>query len=148
MNKKYEDIIDLTYSGISSRKPMSMMDRAAQFSPFAALTGYDTQIQEAGRRTEDCVELDPDETYLLNKKLQFLTACCEQHPEITVTFFIPDSHKQGGAYVCITEKLKKLDLIQKVLFLMDGSVISFDNIRELWSDLFLHLEAPYGWKEL
>lgn len=141
MNGKYEDIVRFPYCGKSTGKRMPMTDRAAQFSPFAALTGYDATIQETSRQTDSFIELTSEERSVLNEKLRFLAACDEQYPQITVICFLPDSHKPGGAYVNMTGNLKKLDFFQQVLFLMDGSQIPFYAIRELWSDLFLQLEA-------
>ena len=94
----YDDLLSYPYRGITSHPPMPLADRAAQFSPFAALTGYDNVIQEAARYTDEPVELAEDEQLLLNEKLRLLAHSLSQHPVITVTFFRADEQKEGGAH--------------------------------------------------
>lgn len=104
----YDDLLSYPYRGITSHPPMPLADRAAQFSPFAALTGYDNVIQEAARYTDEPVELAEDEQLLLNEKLRLLAHSLSQHPVITVTFFRADEQKEGGHILTVTESVEKV----------------------------------------
>lgn len=132
----YDDLIFYPYRGISSHHPMPLSDRAAQFSPFAALTGYDRVIQETARYTEEKVELADDERILLDEKLRFLFHVCAQHPIVTVTFFRPDEHKQGGQIFTITSHVKKVNPYMQQLDLINDISISFSNLLALDSPCF------------
>ena len=99
MSDEYRDIINLPHHVSSKRPQMSMLDRAAQFSPFAALTGYDDAIHETARLTNDKVDLSEEEKETLDRKQQILLERLGEHPALTVTYFIPDAKKSGGAYV-------------------------------------------------
>lgn len=136
MKGPYDDILNLHYPVPTSRKRMSMVDRAAQFSPFAALTGYDAAIRETGRLTDSQVELDVDETSMLNEKIRILSLRQKECPEVTVTYFVPDSLKCGGAYITVTGQIKKIDGYEQSMLLADGTVIYFDRILSLDGDLF------------
>ena len=98
----YEDIINLPHHISSKRPQMSMLDRAAQFSPFAALTGYDDAIHETGRLTDEKIDLSEEEKEALDRKQQILMERLCDHPALTVTYFVPDPKKSGGAYVTKT----------------------------------------------
>lgn len=139
-NHQYDDIIDLPHHVSSSRPRMSMLDRAAQFSPFAALTGYDAAIKEMGRLTDRRIELSEDSRAALDRKQQLLVDNIADHPEVSVTYFIPDERKSGGAYVTVTGNVKKVDDYQRLLVLTNGTNVPFDEILELESDLFHGLE--------
>jgi len=102
----YDDIINHPHYVSKTRPQMSMLDRAAQFSPFAALTGYDAAIKETRRLTTDKLELDDDTKTLLNMKQAYLMEIINEQPEITVSYFLPDSKKAGGEYVTISETLR------------------------------------------
>ena len=120
---EYDDIINLPHH-VSTRHPqMSLYDRAAQFSPFAALTGHDAAIKETERLTEDWVELDEDSKELLDEKLQMIREHLDEKPEVTFTYFEPDERKQGGAYRTITGKVKKIDEYEHRILLEDGTVL-------------------------
>ena len=106
---QYEDIINLPHHVSTTRPQMPMSDRAAQFSPFAALTGYDAAIKETGRLTDTKIELDDEELHNLNLKFQFLVEHLEDEPEVAVTYFKADERKAGGAYLEATGIVKKLD---------------------------------------
>ncbi len=138
---RYEDIIHLPYSGTKTHKPMSMTDRGAQFSPFAALTGYDAAIQETGRLTDCQAELVEYSTSQLDEKLRFLWQQRDWQPQITVTYFQPDSRKEGGAYVSKTEAVRKIDPNSQLLLLQDETVIPFYRIYSLEGALFARMEA-------
>ena len=119
---------------------MPIIDRAAQFSPFAALTGYDAAIRETGRLTDRRIELSEDSRAALDRKQQLLVECLADHPEVSVTYFIPDERKSGGAYVTVTDIVKKIDDYQRLLLLTDGTKIPLDDILDLESELFHGLE--------
>ena len=115
MSDDYKDIINLPHHVSSKRPQMPMLDRAAQFSPFAALTGY----EEA-----------------LDRKQQILMERLGDHPALTVTYFVPDAKKSGGAYVTKSGNLKKIDEFERLMMLMDGTKIPLDNVADIESELF------------
>lgn len=126
---KYDDIIDLPRPVSSRHARMSMVDRGAQFSPFAALTGFDAAIQETGRLTDRQVELTEGSKEALNEKLLLLAQ--QDRPEVAVTFFQPDQRKLGGAYVRVTGRVRKVDTYQNAIILTDGLAIPFERILEI-----------------
>lgn len=134
-NPCYDDILHLPRHVSPTRRHMPPLERAAQFSPFAALTGYDAAIAETARTTDAKVELGEWELKELDEKLRRLLAA-KDHPPITVTFFQPDPRKQGGAYVTLTEKLKKIRLSERELVLEGGAVIPLDAISALSGSIF------------
>ena len=115
---------------------MSMVDRAAQFSPFAALTGYDAAIKETGRLTDEKVNLSEEEKEALDRKQQILMEWLGDHPALTITFFVPDEKKSGGAYMTKSGNLKKIDEFERVMLLTDGTKIPLDDVVEIESELF------------
>ena len=121
----YDDIIQLPYP----RKPqrMSNYDRAAQFSPFAALTGHEEAIAETARLTDSAIELGEDGISMLNEKLR----CLEPGQDVTVIYFRPDARKAGGAYVRHTGRLKRLEQHRSALVMEDGAVIDFGRICDI-----------------
>lgn len=120
---KYDDIIDLPHHVSERRVKMPIADRAAQFSPFAALTGYDDIIDETARLTDFRADLDEMEKMLLNEKLQRISGKLEENPRITVTWFRDDDRKSGGAYVSFTGQVKKIDGYEEAIVFVDGTVI-------------------------
>lgn len=135
-DKKYDDIINLPHH-ISTRHPrMSLADRAAQFSPFAALTGHEAVISETARLTEAFAELDEDRKEQLDEQLQMLKENQFQRPEITVTYFRPDEKKRGGAYMTICGNMKKIDEYTHRIFMVDGEEIPIENILSIEGNLF------------
>ena len=124
----YEDIINLPHHVSPTRPQMPIADRAAQFSPFAALTGYHDAVKETARWTDSRVELDESEKSVLNDRLLALAARCSERPEVTVTYFQPDAKKAGGAYVTAAGKLMKLDEYARTVVLTDGRRIPIDEI--------------------
>ena len=132
----YEDIINLPHHVSKTRPQMSMLDRAAQFSPFAALTGYDAAIKETGRLTDEKIEMDEDRKAALDMKQAYLIEMIDEQPGISITYFLPDAKKSGGAYVTVTGNLKRFDEYERLLILMDGKKIPMDDIADIESDLF------------
>lgn len=125
---KYDDIIDLPHHVSATRPRMPMIDRAAQFMPFRALTGYEDAVHETSRLTDERVELTEDEKALLDTKLQRLADRLDSHPQVTLTWFQPDKRKAGGAYVTTTGRLKKIDDFEGVLLLASGERIAIKDI--------------------
>lgn len=126
----YDDIIHLPHHTSPTRPRMSMEDRAAQFAPFAALTGHDAAVAEAGRRTEEKIELAPDSRAELDAILQQLKAMPSQ-PEITITYFRADERKTGGAYLHRSTRLRNIDPVRHCLTLEDGEVVGMDDVLEI-----------------
>lgn len=132
----YDDIINLPHHVSATRPQMSMIDRAAQFSPFAALTGYDAAIKETGRLTDEKIEMDEDTKAALDIKQAYLMEIIDEQPEITVTYFLPDTKKSGGAYVTVTGNLKRFDEYERLLILTDGKKIPMDDIADIDGEVF------------
>ncbi len=132
----YDDIIHLPHHVSKTRPQMSMHDRAAQFSAFAALVGFDAIIEETKRFTNSKVELSDYETEIINEKLMILSDNLSLHPSVTVRFFLPDERKDGGEYITFRGTVKKIDPIGQVMIFMDGSKIPLENIYSVKSDLF------------
>ena len=139
-NHQYDDIIDLPHHVSATRPQMPMIDRAAQFSPFAALTGYDAAIKETGRLTDERIELSEESRAVLDRKQQLLADNLADHPEVSVTYFVPDERKSGGAYVTVTCQVKKIDEFERLLILTDGTKILLDEIQDLTGEIFRVLE--------
>ncbi len=135
----YNDIINLPHHVSSKRPQMPMIDRAAQFSPFAALTGYDDAISETGRLTDEKIDLSEEEKEVLDRKQQFLLEKIDERPALTVTYFVPDAKKSGGAYVTKSGNLKKIDAIERWVQLTDGTKIPLDDVADIESELFCDL---------
>lgn len=131
MSGKYDDIIHLSRPVSARRTPMSRYDRAAQFSPFAALTGYDGVIEETARLTDRQVELDEGGKAELDEKLREIRENIGQMPKVTVTYFREDGRKDGGAYITVTGKVKKIDQYSQTLVFMDGSGIDIGQIYQI-----------------
>ena len=128
MTKTYDDIIHLPHHVSATHPHMSAIDRAAQFSPFAALTGYDAAIKETARLTDKRVELDESMKAALSNKLQMIADRLKEHPEIAITYFQPDAKKNGGAYVTVINTVKKIDVYKRIVVLTDGIVIPVNEI--------------------
>lgn len=136
MKGPYDDIIHLPHPVSKTHSRMSMIERAAQFSPFAALTGYGAAIKETARLTDRKLELDEETQALLDLRQHFLLEHLAQRPEVTITYFEPDAHKEGGSYQTITARVKKLDEYQRLLILEGGRSIPLDDIAALSGALF------------
>lgn len=136
LTHRYDDIIHLPHPRSKTRAQMPPRSRAAQFAPFAALTGYDAAIAETARQTDTRSELDENQTAVLNEKLQFLQLHLAQFPEATITFFQPDLQKSGGAYLTISGQLKKIDPLAGTVTFINGSCVPINQIFKIESPLF------------
>ena len=133
MSEAYDDIIHLPNPTSKKHPRMSVAERAAQFAPFAALTGFDGVIQETGRLTHQRVELGEGDREELERRLNYLDAQEEEHPPVKVTYFLPDKKKEGGSYVTVQGRLKRIDTVGGVLLLEEGGQVSIGEI--LWVEL-------------
>lgn len=125
---KYDDIINLSHH-VSSRHPqMPMMNRAAQFSPFAALTGYDDAVRETARLTDEKIELDEYEKEELDRKIQWIGSHLDEHIPVSITYFQPDDKKAGGAYEEIVDTIRKINVYEHEILLTKGTKIPIMNI--------------------
>lgn len=136
MTGKYDDIIHLPHHVSRTRPRMKISDRAAQFSPFAALTGYDAAIKETARLTDDKVELDEYMKDVLSHRLQIIEDRLEEHPEIAITYFQPDKNKNGGSYVIAIGAVKKIDKYERAVVMTDGTVIFINEIISMDGQVF------------
>ena len=136
MTGKYDDILRLPHHVSASRKPMAMTARAAQFAPFAALSGYDAEVQEAGRLPDRPIEPDEYEKEALNARLRLLARHFREEWVVSLVFFQPDERKAGGAYVTRTGTVKKLYETERLLTLTDGTVIPLDDLIALDGEEF------------
>ena len=133
---KYDSIINLPRPVSKKHKPMAMIDRAAQFSPFAALTGYDDTVKETARLTDVELERDEDLMAVLNERTRILSEWEYQYPEITVEYFVPDDKKCGGAYEKFSGMFKRIDMSDKTIVFSDGTKIAIDRIYGIDGKIF------------
>lgn len=136
---RYDDIINLPHHVSNKHPHMAPIDRAAQFSPFAALTGHDEAIKETARLTDERMELDENRKELLDVRLQLLREHLGEKPTVTFTFFEPDERKSGGAYVTVTGSVKKIEEYENKIILEEGVVILIDEISAVEGELFHEL---------
>ena len=134
--KKYDDIINLPHHVSIKHKHMSMEMRAAQFAPFAALTGYEDAVKETGRLTSERIELDEEQKVILDEKLKIINDKIIQHPKISLTYFIPDMRKEGGKYETVAKEIKKIDEFKHSIIMMDGEEILINDIVAIESEIF------------
>jgi hypothetical protein len=132
----YEDILHLPHHVSKERPHMSLLDRAAQFSPFAALVGYEDVIDETARLTTPERELDEEEKAELDRRVGILAAHLGEKPVVTVEYFVPDTLKSGGAYRTRTGALVRISPVRKILTLADGTSIRFRDVVGIESELF------------
>lgn len=139
-DSKYDGIINLPHKQSFKRPQMSRIDRAAQFAPFAALTGYDDAITETGRLTDEKIEMSEEMLNVLNMKFQLLSDSLGEDNEVIFTYFKPDKKKKGGAYVTAAGVVKKLDDYERLITLCDGTKIPMDDIFSIEGELFRIIE--------
>ena len=136
MSGQYDDIINLPHHTSPTRPRMSRENRAAQFSPFAAVVGHDAAIRETGRLTDTKIELGESAIAELEMKLDILADIIAERPEISVTYFQPDEKKAGGKYVTASGALKKIDATENVINLEDGKTIPITDILDIECERF------------
>lgn len=134
MTGSYTDILNLPHPTSKKHPRMTRTARAAQFAPFAALTGYNEAVKETARLTDEQPELDDTEKAQLNEKLQLLRQHLPRQLPITITFFIPDTKKAGGSYQTITGPVKKIQEYERRLIMTDGTIIPIDAIIGLYGE--------------
>lgn len=135
-NDNYQDIINLRHHVSKKRQQMPISDRAAQFAPFAALTGYEENIKEATRLTDKKIEIDEETKLILNDKLQIILNNIKIEPIITFTYFIYDNKKSGGKYIDVTNKVKKINITDGYITLTDKTKIPIEEIIDINGDIF------------
>lgn len=136
---RYDDMLLMPHHTSRTHPPMTILNRAAQFAPFAALTGYDAAISETARQTTERVELDENSREILDDKLQIvLEHLNERHttlPEVEITYFRPDEKKDGGEYLTVTAQVKKIDFYDNAIVTYDGSRIAIKDVIDLQGEL-------------
>lgn len=125
---RYDDIINLPHHVSSKHPHMPALDRAAQFSPFAALTGHDAAIKETARLTDEYMELDEDRKEEIDRQLQEIKEHLSEKPEVTITYFVQDERKEGGAYQTASGRVKKLDEYAGRVIFEDNTSVEIDKI--------------------
>ena len=131
MTHDYDDIINLPHYEPKHHPRMPMWSRAAQFAPFAALTGYDAAIQESGRLTDDWIDLGESGNEELNRKMELLLSKLSEQPHVTIEYFVPDEHKDGGSYQSYTGNIKRIDEYEQTMVMTDGKKIQLNMIRNI-----------------
>jgi len=136
MEDNYDDIIQLTHHVSSVHPHMSIHDRAAQFAPFAALTGHDAAIKETARLTDERLELSDEVIMRLNDQLNMIRDNIGTEQEVSITYFVPDDKKSGGAYLTHSGVVKKIDEFERKLIMQDETVIPIEQISEIQGEIF------------
>ena len=136
MSGKYDDIINMRHHVSTRHQRMSQSDRAAQFSPFSALTGYEAALRESARVPDDRIELDEQEQQRLDEKLILLRGCTKERPVVCITHFVPDERKQGGAYVTEQVCVRRVDAYARTVCITGGGSIAFGDIIGIEGDIF------------
>lgn len=135
----YDDIINLPHHELTTRQRMPRINRAASFAPFAALTGYDDAVRETARLTSERIELDEGTKEILNNKLRIALDKAGEQPEISITYFLPDKKKSGGAYVTVKAVIRRIDEYERLVIFTDKSTIPIDDIYEIEGDIYNNL---------
>ena len=135
-NHKYDRIINLPHHTSLKHPQMALSERAAQFSPFAALTGYDAAIRETARLTEGRMDLDEYERAALDDRIQILKMHLQEKPKVEILYFHPDERKEGGEYLSVTGEIKRVDDNKRCLVMMDGMQIPFEDVLQIDGELF------------
>ena len=135
-DNKYADIINMPYHGSKRKRKMSGIERAAQFSPFAALTGHSEAVKETERLTEDFIELDENVKAVLDERINILKQAFSLKPEVKIVYYLPDQRKDGGSYEEIRGVVKKLSEFKRLIVMEDGTEIPFDHVSEIDGEIF------------
>ena len=138
--EKYNAIMNRQHHVSKTRPQMPMSDRATQFAPFAALTGYDSAIKETGRLTDERIEPDEEALTALDMRYQLLMDALDDAPEVSITYFQPDERKAGGKYITATGAVKKVDDFERRITMQDGTKIPMDDVLSIDGELFSTLE--------
>ena len=136
MSTPYDDILLLPHHVSEKHPPMSRLDRAAQFSPFAALTGYEAAVEETARLTDQRIELDEGEKAAIDQRLTLVQERLPDPIKVTITYFVPDRKKVGGAYVNVSGTVKKIDDYERTVVLSDGTNIPINDILCIDGEIF------------
>ena len=139
--RRYDDLLDLPHHVSVVHPHMSLYDRAAQFAPFKALTGYEDDVEETARLTDERMELDEERIAYLDARLQLLEEHLAEAPVVSFTFFVPDERKDGGSYETVSGIVKKIDTVRRVIVLRDGLRIAIDDVYGISGELFSTMEA-------
>ena len=140
MSSRYDDMIYMQNPTPTCKPRMSLYERAAQFSPFAALTGYEDAVEETARLTDTRLELSEDMKTILNEKMQMIVDNLDSEPIVTITYFVPDKKKSGGAYVDATGVVKEIDEYERCIVMTDKKKIPIEQIRAIEGELFRGFE--------
>ena len=124
---EYDDIIGLEHFD-PKHKRMSIYERAAQFAPFAALSGYEDDIKETARRTNKRIECSEEVYEELNRNIQYLLSILDSKPLIEIVYFVPDKKKEGGEYIIKQGNIKRIDLVNQILKFNDNEVIDLNEV--------------------
>lgn len=131
----YADIINLKRPS-SNHNHLSIESRASQFSPFAALTGYDSEVKETARITDKRIDIDDGLREMLNAKLNYLNDHIKENPNISITYFVKDSKKEGGKYLTKQGTIKRIDTVNEIIKFNDNTTISMNDIINITGDIF------------
>lgn len=138
--KKYRDIITLPHHVSQTRAQMSARNRAAQFAPFAALTGYENVIAETARTTSEKLELSEEMQEIIDLKLQMVLENICEKPKVRITYFVADKLKSGGAYECAVGSVKRVDDIGRTIVFTDGRSVSIPDIYNIEGEIFQKID--------
>lgn len=131
----YTDIINLKRP-VSNHNHLSIESRASQFSPFAALTGYDSEVKETARITDKRIDIDDGLREMLNAKLNYLNDHIKESPNISITYFVKDHKKEGGKYLTKQGIIKRIDTVNEIIKFNDNMVIPMNDIINITGDIF------------
>ena len=132
----YDDIINLEHYVSKKHPPMSLYARSAQFAPFAALTGYEDAVRETARETSERIDIDEEIKSILDSKIQILTEQVKKRPEVSITYFIQDLKKDGGAYITVEGIVKKIDIYNQCICFIDKREIPINDIIDISGEIF------------
>lgn len=135
----YRDMIGLPHPVSATRPQMPRHDRAAQFSPFAALTGYEDIIEESARLTDERLELSEERQFRINERLRLILENISERPEVTITYFIPDKRKSGGAYESVTGFVRLIDECDGTVIFTDRKAVSIADIYDIEGEIFRNI---------
>lgn len=143
MSDKYDDILVCHYCGVIRHKRLSHESRAAQFAPFAALSGHDEAIGETARHTISRVEMSDDDAAVLSRRMSVVMRHLAEHPQISVIHFVKDRKKSGGCYSTTSGRVKRIEEIERMMYFADGSAVRLDDIIAVDGEVFDGMEEPY-----